>query len=228
MFLSACSKVETDISSDANLLDKEVAAEKYKNIDAPEIPSDDIVMTQFLDISFYNVENYSEIYLGKEFKVKANFDNSKITLPSTYAYIKKNGFSFVEQSDLSENSMLYAGNKHTVSLVNEHGFILNAVFYNASNESKQVKDCDIVKFSLPDVADQFGTLSINGIQKGSSLSEAITFLGYPSHFHDEGNGLYLLDYFFSKNDLRNRISLYVNPAEDTVNSITFTKYNSKK
>ncbi len=226
-FLSACREAETDLSDNANVLDKEVAAEKYKNIDAPEIPSDDTVMTPFLDISFYNVENYSEIYLGDDFKVDALFDNTKISLPATYSEMAKKGFSFIETSDFNENSLLYAGDKQTAYLVNKNGFVLSAVFYNNSNESKKASKCDIVKFELANDAEQIPNFRINGISSASSLSEAITFLGYPSHFHDEGNGIYLLDYFFSKKDLRNRISLHVNPAEDTVVSISLTRFNTK-
>ena len=223
--LTACSEVETSSSpkkaSKSNSAD---AGYRYKDVVPPEISSDDRVMSTFVDISLYNVENYAEIYLGKNFKITAEFDGIKITAPSDYKTLTDNGFTVAENQNYNGDSPLYAGDKQFITFKSPNGNYLNAEFYNDSAKSKAINECVLVKYECKNDDINGACLTVNGISHSSSLSEVITKLGYPSHFHKEDNGLYSLDYFLDKKDLRNRITVYANTEEDTITSISFCDY----
>ena len=224
--LAACKNAETS-STNSSSDNGNSSLYKYKNVVPPEISSDDRVMSVFFDISYYNVENYAEIYLGKKFKIVAEFDGIEISAPSDFKTLTDKGFT-VAEGTFEGDSIIYAGDKQVITFKSPGGHLLSAEFYNGSAKSKKISECSLVKYSSqsdPDDADSINEyLSVNGISALSSLSEVITKLGYPSHFHKENNDLYSLDYFLDKNDLRNRITIFANPEEDVITSVSFCDY----
>lgn len=230
IFLSACNPVEDSMGTPPEE-EMETPQYKYKDIVPPSIPSDDRVMSVFFDITYYNVENYAEIYLGKDYKITGKFDGIKLEAPSDYNTLIKNGFVLADNADnngVDGDSIVYAGYKNTLTFKSPNGYNLDAVFYNDQAQSKKLSECTLVKYECKNDSNNPETikslLSVNEISFASSLSEVITKLGYPSHFHKEDDNLYSLDYFLDKDDLRDRITVFAYPAEDSVTSISFCKY----
>lgn len=225
--LGACSSVDTSSSTNETNTVSDTSY-KYKDVVPPEISSDDRVMSVFFDITYYNVENYAEIYLGKDFKLSGEFDGIALEAPSNFETMTKKGFTVAEGNTLNGDSVIYAGDKKFITFKSPNGRLLSAEFFNDSAKSKKISDCLLVKFDNNDKLDKdkeiYPYLSVNGISGTSSLSEVITKLGYPSHFHREGKDFYSLDFFLDKKDLRNRITVYVNPAEDIVTAVSFSNY----
>ncbi len=222
--LTACSEVDTSSSETASKKNSVDTGYKYKDVIPPEISSDDRVMSAFIDISLYNVENYAEIYLGKDFKINAVFDGITIKAPADFKFLTDNGFTVADNQAYNGKSLLYAGDKEYITFKSPSGNLLNALFYNDSAKSKAVEDCILVKYECQSNFENNEHLSVNGVSRSSALSEVITKLGYPSHFHKENDGQYSLDYFLDKKDLRNRITIYANTDEDTVTSVSFSDY----
>ena len=113
---------------------------------------------------------------------------------------------------------------------NEYGNKLDAVFYNASNSSVELRNCRIVKFKISEnnqfVEDSsYGQFFVNGVTNQSAITDIIEYLGAPSHFYAVNENEYYLDYFLSKDDLRSRITVYITPEEDCIKSIEFSKYD---
>ena len=227
-FLTSCTTPEKATKPVTKKKTEESVQYKYKDIVPPEISSDDRVMTAFLDITYYNVENYAEIYLGNDYNVSAEFDGTELTAPSKYDDLLESGFVLDENSEYKSDSVIYAGDKCFVTFKGPKENILTCEFYNDSAKSKEVKDCILVKYgnfiNLSDAGKIYPNFYINGFTGSSSLSEVITKLGYPSHFHKLNDNLYLLDYFFDKNDLRSRITIHAIPTEDTVTSVAYCRY----
>ncbi|MCQ2450431.1 MAG: hypothetical protein MJ080_00435 [Clostridia bacterium] len=220
-----CSKVDKSNPAEKNTSEK--PEKRYENIVPPEIPSDDKVMPTFLDISYYNVENYSEIYLGKKFEVKTLYDGVELTAPSDYKTFIQKGFSQIN-NDINENSRILANEKCVIRFKNAEGHLIDVTFYNHDSRSKPLSECSLIKYdsSLGNIfgSKDVGNFSVNGISNCSSLSEAITILGFPSHFHKESKDIYSIDYFFSKKDLRSRITIYAKPNEDSITAISYAFY----
>ena len=57
-----------------------------------------------------------------------------------------------------------------------------------------------------------------------AITDVINTLGTPSHFYKVSDNLYYLDYFITKKDRRNGITVYINPNEDNIVSIEFSYY----
>ncbi len=228
--LCACSPVDT--SSETENSSSAEPENKYENIEIPKISSSDTAMPTYFDISLYNVENYADIYLGKNFKFKITYAGNEISVPTTYKRMIAKGFKLCESEEYGENSVILAGKNLKAQFVNEYGNLIDALFYNASNTSVKLKDCRIVKFSIPEncifVNDSlYGQFFVNGITNQSAITDVIEYLGAPSHFYAVNENEYYFDYFVTKNDLRSRITVYVNPKEDTVKKIEFSKFESR-
>ncbi len=225
LILVGCSPVDTS-SGEEN----ESKSDKYEDVSVPEITSEDSVMPTFFDISHYNVENYAEIYLGKDFNLKATYAGSEIEVPTTYKKMVAKGFSIPETNEYSEKSIVLAGKNLKADFVNEYGNKITAVFHNSSNSSVELKKCKIVKFiiagnSLLSEDSKYGQFFVNGVTNGSAITDVIEYLGAPSHFYCEGNGQYYLDYFVSKEDMRSGITVYIDTNEDNVTAIEFSNYD---
>ena len=49
------------------IIEHNIQDNKYENVEDTKIMSSDRVMSRYFDISLFDEENYSEIYLGKKF-----------------------------------------------------------------------------------------------------------------------------------------------------------------
>ncbi|MCQ2454549.1 MAG: hypothetical protein MJ090_00155 [Clostridia bacterium] len=229
LLLCSCSPIEKG-NSTSDLTSQTEEKQKYENIEIPEISSEDTVMPTYFDISLYNVENYSEIYLGKDFKFKITYGGNSLEVPSTYKKMISKGFKLVDSEEYDEESVILAGKTMKAQFVNEYNNIIDAVFYNASNSSVELKDCRIVRFNIAEnntiaKKSKYGQFFVNGVTNQSAITDVIEYLGAPSHFYAINDHEYYLDYFVSKDDLRSRITVYINPKEDSVKSIEFANYN---
>ena len=221
---ASCREVEN--SSDTSSVSD---TSSNKQIKIPEIQSEDTVMPTYLDISLYDVENYADIYLGKNFKYKVTYEGNELKVPSTYKEMKGKDWKLIESDSVNPNSIILAGKTLETVFESEHGFIINAVFYNSSKSSVELKDCKIVKFSILEnnlltEDSKYGQFWVNGVSNSSSIAEIIQYLGSPSHFYAVSENEYYLDYFFSESDKRSGITIYVDPVNDDVKSIIFAKY----
>lgn len=195
----------------------------------PVIRSTDTVMPKFVDISRYDEENYSDIYLGRRFNFKVTYAGTKFTVPTTYKAITKNGWALAENSWYGEDSIILPNSTAKVECVNDEGIKITTLFHNPSKSSQSLKKCDIVKFiiesnALFDSSSEYGIFNVNGVTNHSAITDVIEALGAPSHFYAISQSEYYLDYFIDKNDRRNGITVYIDPQEDIVTKVEFTKY----
>ena len=224
--LACCSKVDrSGDSSSANTPSKP----DYTNIKIPEIKSEDQIMPTYVDISIYDVENYADIYLGKKYKFKITYSGSELTVPISYKEMQEKDWVLIEENEITADSTVLAGKYQQVRFKNEFGTELIGVFYNSSNSSKSLKKCKIVKFIIPENKvdnpnSVYGDFWVNGVSNNSAITDVIECLGAPSHFYAVSPEEYYLDYFLFEEDKRNKITVYINPAEDSVKSIYFARF----
>ena len=57
-----------------------------------------------------------------------------------------------------------------------------------------------------------------------AITDIINTLGTPSHFYAVSETSYYLDYFITKRDRRNGITVYINPVDDNITAIEFSFY----
>jgi hypothetical protein len=57
-----------------------------------------------------------------------------------------------------------------------------------------------------------------------AVTDIIDNLGTPSHFYQVSENAYYLDYFITKKDRRNGITVYINPVDDLITAIEFSYY----
>lgn len=227
LLLSACSPVDRDyaVSSEESVSSVKSAPEDVAH---PEIMSDDKIMPQFVDISVFDEENYSEVYLGKRFKFNITYADDEFTVPTKLSVLKKKGWRLVENSQYDEESLVYACDYVQMVLEKDDGAKITATFYNSSNSSVQLKKCNIVKFKIENNfytnGEAFNEFNVNGINNKMAITDIIDTLGTPSHFYGTAENDYYLDYFISEKDRRNGITVYINPSEDSVNAVEFSYY----
>ena len=227
LLLSACSPVDRDyaVSSEESVSSVKSAPEDVAH---PEIMSDDKIMPQFVDISVFDEENYSEVYLGKRFKFNITYADDEFTVPTKLSVLKKKGWRLVENSQYDEESLVYACDYVQMVLEKDGGAKITATYYNSSNSSVQLKKCNIVKFKIENNfytnGEAFNEFNVNGINNKMAITDIIDTLGTPSHFYGTAENDYYLDYFFSEKDRRNGITVYINPSEDSVNAVEFSYY----
>ena len=227
--ISACGEYDEDYG--VSTLDSSNTSENSENteIKISEIKSDDPVMPSYVDISLYDEENYANIYLGKNFKFKVTYAGSAVKVPWTYKEIVADGWTLVPSDEYSEESQILAGKSITVDFNNEYKKTITAVFYNGKNSSVALKECPIVKFIIKENGlnvpeSNYGQFWVNGVSNISAITDVIELLGSPSHFYRVSENKYYLDWFISKEDRRSGITVYVDTAEDHIDSIEFSYY----
>ena len=229
--LTSCEKMDPDYGASdlSSTAEKVEEVNKYEDVEIPAIKSDDEVMPTYFDISLYDEENYSKVYLGKKFDFKVSYSGSEITVPSSYKKMLKNGWSVVESEEYDKDSQLMAGKSLKVNFINEYKKQITAVFYNSASSSAALKNCPIVKFIIPENVmnnpdSVYGQFFVNGVSNESAITDIIEYLGAPSHFYHEGDGKYYLDYFISEKDKRCGITVYIDVNNDNVDAIEFSMY----
>ena len=223
--LAGCSEVDENYG----VSDVSSAEEPTFKVEIPEIKSSDKVMPTYFDISLYDEENYSNVYLGKNYKYRITYSGSNLSLPTDYKTFIKEGWSFESPEEYNEKTVVFAVEKLQVRFVNEYDNVIDVVFYNGGKSSAAIKKCDIVKFviaenSLNIPESKFGQFWVNGVSNGSAVTDVIERLGAPSHFYAVSDTEYHLDYFISKDDKRSGIMVVIDPQNDTVNSIEVSYY----
>lgn len=225
-FLSSCTPFDTSYGESVN---DTSSANKYKNVKVPEIKSDDEQMPTFFDISLYDEENYSEIYLGKKFEYKITYAGSDFKVPSSVSKMKKLGWELVSTDKYNADTQIMAGKTLKANFKNQYGKQIVAKFFNDRKSSVSLEDCDIVKFTVPEnvymVPDSvYGQFFVNGVSNESAITDVIEYLGAPSHFYAVSATQYYLDYFISKDDKRCGITVYIDIPSDSVTAIEFANY----
>lgn len=228
MGFAACEQLDPDYGKSSAKAQNVEKAEK-KQVKIPEIKSDDSVMPTYFDISLFDEENYADIYLGDDFEYKVTYAGSALSVPSTYKDITKEGWTLVASDEYSEDSQILVGKSLKVDFVNEYGNVITAVFYNNKKSSATLKKCPIVKFIVseniltnPDSA--YAQFWVNGISNESAITDIVEYLGAPSHFYCVSDSKYYLDWFITESDRRSGITVYVDTAEDRIDSIEFSYY----
>ncbi|MBE6732449.1 MAG: hypothetical protein E7561_00415 [Ruminococcaceae bacterium] len=224
-----CEKLDEDYGESMPVESSISETEETKLI-YPEIKSFDDVMPKYFDISHFDEENYSKIYLGKKFKFNITYAGSVITVPTSYSKMQKLGWQISLHSKYGDDAVIMAGKNIEVELCNEYGNLINAVFYNASKSSKKLVKCNIVKFIIPENSlnvdeSSYGQFWINGINNQSAINNVVEFFGIPSHFYRVSANHYYLDYFFSDENKRSGITVHVDPENDIILSVEFSNYD---
>ena len=225
--LTACNEPDKDYG--VSQKDTSAQQQQQSQPDIPEIKSDDEVMPTFFDISLFDEENYSDIYLGKNFEYKITYGGSELSVPSSYKEMNKKGWALCESEEYSADSQIFAGKSLRVQFVNEYDNLITAVFYNEKDTSVSLKKCPIVKLIVEEntlnvVDSKFSQFFVNGITNESAITDVIQYLGTPSHFYAVSQTQYYLDYFLTEKDKRSGITVYVNIENDCVDKIEVSMY----
>ncbi len=224
--LSACGKADKNYGVDTT--SDVVNSVQSKSNDDLKITSLDNKMSQFFDITLFDEENYSKIYLGKKFKINVKYDDTDLSLPTKIDDLAAVGFKLSEGSDYDKNSLIYA--KETVELVfvNDNKSKITATFYNTLNSSVRLSECAIVKFRITNGfvkdSNKYSAFNINGITNSSVVTDVIEILGTPSHFYKKTENSYYFDYFIEESDRRNKIRIYVDLNDDAITTVEFSNY----
>ncbi len=222
---SSCRKVNKKYGVVSDVENTESVADQKL---LPEITSLDSKMSKYFDISLFDEENYSDIYLGRKYEIKANFAGTDFSVPTTVEDIALSGWKLVSGSDYDENSLIYAKETVELKFENEDGAKITALFYNSSNSSVRLLKCDIVKFRISNNyfknKEKYNGFNVNGINNTSVVTDVISILGTPSHFYKKTENTYYFDYFIKKSDRRNKIRVYVDLEDDAVTAVEFSKY----
>ncbi|MBO5210868.1 MAG: hypothetical protein J6B80_02955 [Clostridia bacterium] len=220
--LSAC-KLIPDGNVDLSEGEKVEDTGSYNEL--PDIISLDKKMANYIDISLFDEENYSNEYLGKKFKFNVTYNDKKINVPTTLEELKKSEFVIQEGSEYNENSYIFA--KETITLkFADFNSSFTALFYNSSNKSKRLNNCNIAKIRLENSLNTRNIVhfNVNGIDNYSTVTDVITILGTPSHFYAVTEDNYYFDYFISKADRRNKIRVYIDLTNDFVSAVEISFY----
>lgn len=193
-----------------------------------KIISSDRVMSNFFDISLFDEENYSEIYLGKKFQINGVFGGKNLPVPATLEDLAEIGWVLAEGNEYNENSLVFSYETIDVVFQNENELKVKAQCYNSSRSSVKLSECYVVKFRIENDfyidSNNYNPFNVNGITNTMAVTDVIDTLGTPSHFYAVSEDSYYLDYFISKRDRRNGITVYINPVDDTVTSVEFSFY----
>ncbi len=191
----------------------------------PDIVSLDKKMANYFDISLFDEENYSNIYLGKKFKFDVTYNDKKLTVPTTIEKLAEKEFVIQEGSEYDSNSYIFAKETITLKFADANSSF-NALFYNSSNSSTRLNKCNIAKIRLENSLNTRNIVhfNVNGIDNYSTVTDVITTLGTPSHFYATTETTYYFDYFISKADRRNKIRVFVDLEDDYVLAVEISYY----
>lgn len=228
--MSSCDPVDSLYGTESNGSEiiEGTSIKSIKDISHPTIMSSDRIMSKYVDISLFDEENYAEVYLGKRFKFNVSVESNELSVPTTIKAIGKSGWKLVENSQYNFDSMVFAGESVDAVFENEQGKQIKALFYNSSNKSVKLSKCKIVKFRIENDfytnPDNYIEFNVNGINNKLAITDIIDNLGTPSHFYSISGDNYYLDYFVSKDDRRNGITVHINPVDDSITAVEFSHY----
>lgn len=221
----ACSPVDDKygVSSEA-LLDET----EHIDVGDTKIMSSDRVMSKYFDISLFDEENYSDVYLGKKFEINAVFGDFNFEVPVKIDRLEEQGWRLAEGNEYDKNSLVFAYETIDATITNDLGHIIAIQFYNSSRSSVKLSECYVVKYKIENYfyknIENWTEFNINGITNTMAITDVINTLGTPSHFYKVADNNYYLDYFITKKDRRNGITVYLDPVEDLVTAVEFSYY----
>ena len=223
--VTACSEIDHGYS----VSKEEETAEDNANYDVnTKIMSSDRVMSNYFDISLFDEENYSEVYLGKKFKIDAVLSGVSLPVPARLEELAELGWILAEGNEYNESSLVFSYETIDVVFENQNGLKVNAQCYNSSRSSVKLSKCYVVKFRIDndflDNSENYNPFNVSGITNTMAITDIIDTLGTPSHFYRVDENSYYLDYFITKRDRRNGITIYINPIDDTVTAVEFSFY----
>lgn len=224
---AACSPIDKNygVTSQVAAEDK---AQEDTDLEERTIMSSDRVMSNYFDISLFDEENYADIYLGKKFVISATYAGYKIDLPVNIEAMNEIGWDLAEGNTYDKNSLVFAYETIDAVLSDKNGLKMSVQFYNSSKSSVKLSECYIVKFRIENDfyqnPDKYNHFTVNGINNKMAITDIINILGTPSHFYKVSDSSYYLDYFITKKDRRNGITVYINPQDDSITAIEFSYY----
>ena len=226
--LAGCSKVDEDYGVSSKPQSAADTVSYPKNVKIPTIKSSDTVMPLYFDISLYDEENYSKIFLGKKYTFKATYAGSNISVPTTLNELNKKGWD-INDDNYSSGSDIKAGLMLECDFINRDGKILTAYFHNESTKTVRIADCKIVRIAIPQNnlftgAKEYGGFWVNGVTNSAALTDVFQILGAPSHFHADSKTEYTLNWFKYEKDRRNKITAKINTEHDCVTYIAISSY----
>ncbi len=228
--LASCSKVDPDYGVESSASQKTVSKEETVE-EVPKIMSMDQVMPLYFDISDFDEEDYSEIYLGEDFKINAKINGQVIPVPTKISDMEALGWTVDKSTEYEKNSLIRPGRIAEIIFKDKKGNVLKAESYNSSTKSVKFYDCSITKFRIDNKfysnSKKYCKFNINGINNQMAVTDVVNILGTPSHFHAHSKNNYYLDYFISEDDRRNGITVCVNPADDIITAVEFSYYKEK-
>ena len=226
--LCACSAMDPNYGVSESSDTSSTAEPDTDEAEDTKIISSDRVMSTFFDISLFDEENYSEIYLGKKFRIDGVFGGKNLPVPTTLKDLAEIGWVLAEGNEYNENSLVFSYETIDVVFQNENGLKVKAKCYNSSRSSVKLSECYVVQFRIENDfyvdSNNYSPFNVNGITNTMAVTDVIDTLGTPSHFYAVSEDSYYLDYFISKRDRRNGITVYINPVDDTVTSVEFSFY----
>lgn len=224
---AACSPIDKNYGVESEVAKVEDNATPFTEKDK-KIMSSDRIMGKYFDISLFDEENYADIYLGKRFKIDASYADYEIKVPSKLDEMEKIGWNLSEGNIYAKGSLVFAYETVDATLEDKNGLKMAVQFYNSSKSSVKLSECYIVKFRIIndfyENPQGYKSFDVNGINNQMAITDIINILGTPSHFYKVADNNYYLDYFITKKDRRNGITVYINPQDDSITSIEFSYY----
>ena len=196
----ACATVDEDYgTSGVNVTENADDSKLNINNADTAIMSLDRVMSNYFDISLFDEENYSDIYLGKKFDIEAVYNGDTFEVPTTLEKLEEKGWVLAEGNTYDANSLVFSYESVDLIFTNENGKRIEAQVFNSSRSSKKLSKCNVVKFGVDNDfyidSSNYNAFNINGITNEMAITDIINILGTPSHFYAVSDTSYYLDYF---------------------------------
>lgn len=228
--LSACAPVDKDygVQSSEPVQVHKTAKKAPENVRRPAIMSDDKVMPKFVDISLFDEENYSSVYLGKKFRFNVTYSGSELNAPTTLAALEKSGWKLAENEKHNEESLIYACDSVDAVFTNKSGTLLKAVFYNSSNSSVKMKKCSIVKLRIDNNfyqnTEAYNEFNVNGVNNRMAITDINRYAVPPVVSR---NKIIKIVIIFGDSVKMRRCAQRIDnidPANDSITAIEFSYY----
>ena len=142
--------------------------------------SSDRVMSKYFDISLFDEENYSDVYLGKKFEINAVFGDFNFEVPVKIDRLEEQGWRLADGNEYDKNSLVFAYETIDATITNDLGHIIAIQFYNSSRSSVKLSECYIVKFRIENdfYTNPQGYNEFNKILQIAEQLPKVRFYGY--------------------------------------------------
>ena len=224
--LTACDPLESASKPASKTAQKTKTVQSAPSAPSSGFRSNDRVMPTFVDISLFDEENYSSVFLGKKFKLNAVYAGETFTVPMKVSGLSENGWRLTGGADPESTVMAYRS--MDVKLSRQDGKTVTATLVNPGDRSVKLKECSLVRFRFENDfyknPKNYTAFQINGINNRMAITDIIDTLGTPSHFTGISPDNYRLVYSVSKENRRTGITVCINPQEDNITAVEITAY----